>query len=131
MNSEKVFIGDIKRCTNYTIEPMLVCEDFFGITAFGSINVKSELQEKGAVLIQISDRVFVPLSKIKSFLSYYIALGDYRINGLNSKHLIYAGIPCFEGQQFIDDDSLKPYFNEDMQKRDISIRSLKQDVRKR
>lgn len=46
MNSEKVFIGDIKRCTDYTMESMFICEDFFGITAFGSINVKSELQKR-------------------------------------------------------------------------------------
>ncbi len=27
MNSEKVFIGDIKRCIDYTMESMFICED--------------------------------------------------------------------------------------------------------
>lgn len=129
MKPEKVFIGDIRKCTDYRMEPMLICEDSFGITTFGSQSYESEIHKKREVLIQIANSAYIPLSEINSFLSYLAALNDYRINGLNSNRFLYCGTPYRVGQLFVEDESLQPYYGEDAPKRDISIRSLKQQLR--
>lgn len=129
MKPERVFIGDIRKCTDYRMEPILMCEDPFGITTFGCQSYKSEVHKKGEVLIQIANSAYIPLSEIKSFLSYLAALNDYRINGLNSNRFLYCGTPYRVGQLFVDDESLQPYYGEETPKKDISIRTLKQELK--
>lgn len=131
MKPDRIFIGDIKKCTDYRMDPMLICEDPFGVTTLGCQTYESKVYEKDVVLIKFGESAYIPFRDVDSFLSYFEALMDYRAKKLNSNLFIHSGSPYRVGQLFVDAEELMPFYDEETEEKNISIRALKQDIRNR
>lgn len=131
MDSNKIFVGDIKICTKYD-NVILQSSTFFvdsapiSIERFGFIDVMAKPYINEAVLLEIKDGRYVDINRlntIKDYLRMYYECF--------SKYIYHNGIlmptrPMAEGMLFVDEESLIPYYLGE--EKNVSIRSLKREL---
>lgn len=133
MKKYQIFIGDIKRCTKYERHVDFSSETYFGdqcigIDSFGHIEQDDELYKKDAILIRIKDHGYVDLEKLSTILDYIEMYLENRRRGFTQGDIAITTYPCCEGDLFVDESSLKPYFLDNEPTADISVRALKRST---
>lgn len=138
MKSDKVFIGDIKKCTKYESHVSLRSETYFGdecigCESFGYIEREGELHKENAVLVMLDNGGYVDIDRVNGLLDYISIYRDSFKDGfrIRDKGLIMSTSPSFLGNLYVDSDSLTPYYgeNNEMGSKDVSIRSLRKEIR--
>lgn len=119
----------------YKEEKLMVSETYLGDQligrdTIGSIKVDSEIYKKAVILIKMNEFGYVDAEKIKTIFDYFYAQSFLRENGYHGGGLVMGTMPCFEGELFVDSDTLQPYFQELDQPKDVSIRRLRQEVKR-
>ena len=135
MKTDQIFIGDIRKCTKYETHNTFsssayIGDQCIGCDSFGYIDEDDELYKENAVLIKIENGGYVDLERFNSILDYIkiyrdITKDGYRLGGLmmsTSGHCI--------GSLFVDEKSLKPYYDDKQRTDNISVHQLKKQVKK-
>ncbi len=134
MKTDQIFIGDIRKCTKYETHTTFSSETYFGnqciaCDSFGYIDSDDELYKENAILIKIENGGYVDLDCFKSFLDYFKIYQDitkegYRLGGL----MMSTKAHCINSL-FVDKESLKPYYVDKQQTKNISVHKLKKQVK--
>ena len=133
MKADRVFVGDIKKCTKYERHDVFssstyICDECIGCDSFGHIETDSELYKKDAILIQFKNGGYVDLDNLRSFIDYIKVYGDITKNGFYEGGLIMSTSPRCIDSIFVDSESLKPYKNK-QNKDKISARQLRKEFK--
>lgn len=134
MRKNQVYTGDIKKCTSY--EPYL---EVGGSRTFGyvitGINYQSEIFKKKTILIKLKNGKYVDIDSLNSIMDYIKIYKDNLL--LNSEiynmdlytklsGLLLNTSPSDINSLYVDNNSIKPYFEED-DKKHISVLKLKKE----
>ena len=120
MKPDKVFIGNIKRCTKYISHSRFTGNVFIGeecvnLSSFGYIESEDELYKENAVLVKTKNGGYIDLEIYKDDVQR-----DY-----NLWKTIMPTHSRGSNSLFVDENSLKPYFNNEDKKEEISIYQLR------
>lgn len=129
MNPERVFIGNIKKCTKYERHTTFESSTYIGdecisIEHFGFVEQDSVIYKSHALLIQTKNGGYVDLENLNSILDHIKVLKDIAKNGYHLGGLIMSTSPHCKDCLFVDSKSLKPFF-ENTKIKNIPIRKLK------
>ena len=133
MKPGQIFIGNIRKCTKYTIYNTLFSNEMYinnqcvECDFFGYIDTDDELYKENAILIKIKNGGYVDLENFNSILDYIKIHKSTTKNGFTTGGLIIPTTAHSLGSLFVDRKSLKPYYSDKCQK-DISIRQLKKQI---
>ena len=132
MNSNQIFIGNIKKCTEYerhtTFESSTYIDDeCISVERFGYIKKDSEVYKTNAILIQTKHGGYVDLENLNSILDHIKLLKDITKDGYRLGGLIMSTNPHCKDCLFVDRHSLKPLY---LQKeiKNISVKNLKKTL---
>ena len=133
MKANRVFVGDIKKCTKYEEHTLFsseifIGEDCIGGDSFGHTVAECELYKENAVLIEFNGG-YVDLDNLKSFIDYLKVYGDITKNGFYEGGLIMSTSPHCSDSLFVDSESVKPYNNK-QNKDKISARQLRKEFKR-
>lgn len=134
MKADRVFVGDIKKCTKYDMKPvfstsMYIGDDCIGGDCFGHIISESELYKENAVLIEFNGG-YVDLDNLRTFVDYIKVHSNITKNGFYMGGLIMSTSPHANDSLFVDSKSLKPYQNQN-NKTSVSARQLRKERKHR
>ena len=133
MKPEQIFIGNIKRCTEYkehitSQDKTYINGQCFICDEFGYIETNSEFFKENAILIKIKKGGYVDLERLNSLLDYIRVYKDIRFNGYMLGGLMMDTSPHDLNSLFVDKKSLKPYYSNE-QTKNISVRQLKKQLK--
>lgn len=133
MKTDRIFVGDIKKCTKYEEHTLFsseifIGEDCIGSDSFGHTVAECELYKENAVLIEFNGG-YVDLDNLRSFIDYIKVYGDITKNGFYEGGLIMSTSPRCIDSLFVDSESLKPYKNK-QNKDKISARQLRKEFKR-
>lgn len=134
MKTDQIFIGDIKKCTKYESHTTFCAYSYFGDqciggSSLGYIEEETELYKENAVLIKVSENRYVDLEQLNSILDHIkIFIHSIDKNSYLGE-LIMSTCAYYKNSLFVDEKSLKPYYSDNLQVGDISVRKLKQQTR--
>lgn len=127
MKSERIFIGNIMKCTKYeehmtfsassSINGIPISRDIEGYTEWDD-----KIFKENAILIKLKSGGYVDLDNINSLLSYLKFIKDSNKDGFILGSYIMDDSPHELNCLFVDEDSLKPYNTE---QKNISVHQLK------
>lgn len=123
MNSNQVFIGNIKKCTKYKTPVPCNCNKYIN----HHDKSESEITKKNAVLIKVVEGGYVDIDSYNSALDYFKVRQSISKKSLGINELILSTSPYQENCLFIDSSSLRPYYQKEESKI-ISLRNLKKEV---
>ena len=134
MKCDKIFIGDIGKCTTYKkftpFEPDFVSNPSTTKNTLGYIDIDDELYKENAILLQIADGIFIDLDSFHSFFNYLKIYKEIHKNSeFHLGELIMNTAPTALGDLFIEENSLKPYYL-DIKSNNISIHKLTRQIKK-
>ncbi len=134
MKIEQIFIGDIRRCIKYETHTTLSSSSYIGdqcigCDSFGYIDKDDILYKAQAVLIKIKNGGYVDLERFNSILDYIRIYKDITKDGYRLGGLMMSTSPHCIDSLFVDENSLKPYYADKQQTRDISVRQLKKQIK--
>ena len=130
MKTDRVFVGDIKKCTKHIMEPVFssstyIGDDCIGCDCFGHTIVESELYKENAVLIEFNGG-YVDLDNLKNVVDYIKVHKDITRDGFYMGGLIMSTMPHTSDSLFVDSSSLKPYQSQN-NKDNISVKQLRKE----
>lgn len=130
MKPDKVFIGNIKRCTKYISHSRFTGNVFIGeecvnLSSFGYIESEDELYKENAVLVKTKNGGYIDLENFNSILDYLKIYKDDAQRDYNLWKTIMPAHSRGNNSLFVDENSLKPYFNSEDKKEEISIYQLR------
>lgn len=130
MKSDKIFIGNIRKCTKYEEHVMFSSETYIGSELlgrerFGSIEEDDELYKENAILIKVKNGGYVDLDRFNSILDYIRLHRCCTKNGIRLGGLVISTSPYKLESLFVDEKSLKPYYPVNEEIKDTSILKLK------
>lgn len=130
MKPDKVFIGNIKRCTKYISHSRFTGNVFIGeecvsLNSFGYIESEDELYKENAVLVKTKNGGYIDLENFNSILDYLKIYKDDAQRDYNLWKTIMPTHSRDSNSLFVDENSLKPYFNSEDKKEEISIYQLR------
>lgn len=133
MKPEQIFIGNIRRCTKYESHPvyssnMYVNEQCLMSESFERIKKEDELYKEHAILIKIERGGYVDLERFNSILDHIRIHRDITKNGYRLGGLMMPTSAQYMGNLFVDEKSLKPYYTDNKQNNNISVRQLKKQI---
>lgn len=133
MKSDQVFIGNIRRCTKYEENIALSCKTYIdgqlvGCERFGSIEEDNELYKENAILIRVKNGGYVDLERFDSILDYIRLHRLYTKNGFRLGGLIMSTSAYRLDDLFVDEKTLKPYYQTNEEVKDTSILKLKKQI---
>lgn len=133
MKSDQVFIGNIRRCTKYEKNIALICKTYIdgqliGCERFGSIEEDDELYKENAILIRVKNGGYVDLERFDSILDYIRLHRLYTKNGFRLGGLIMSTSAYRLDDLFVDEKTLKPYYQANEEVKDTSILKLKKQI---
>ena len=133
MNTDKIFLGDIRKCTKYEVQKMYTFSTYIndqciGCDSFGYVDCDDELFKEKAILIKIENGGYVDLENLNSILDYIKIYRDIKKDGYRLGGLMMSTSPHCVDSLFVDQDSLRPYYAKDQQVTDIPLRKLKKQV---
>ena len=129
IDKEKVFVGNLRKCTKYDTSNCISIEDSAGITTFGHISIDSEVCKEDDILIKICDNleVYVRLRNLQTILSYIEVYNNIAKDGAVSiGEMILSTSSTGLGSIFVDMGSLKPYYQDEKGK--VKVKQIKKDV---
>lgn len=86
-----------------------------------------DIFRENAILIKFTDGGYVDLDKLNSFLDY---IGIYQdVTNYHLRELIMSTSAHYLGSLFVDEESLKPYYDNLEQTKKISVHRLKKEVK--
>ncbi len=134
MKTNQIFIGDIRKCTKYDRHTTFSCSTYFdnqciGCDSIGYIDKDDELYKANAILIKIQNGGYVDLEKLHSILDYIGVYLDITKDGYRLGGLMMSTFPYCINSLFVDESSLRPYYDSKQQTTDISVRQLKKQVK--
>ena len=127
MKKEQIFIGNIKKCTEYE----MVATTSVGIIINGRIVSsdshgyikKDELYKEDVILVKLKNDFYVELEKLNLLLKLKAqtsARKGYKIN-----EFMMLTSPSAVGDLFVDEKSLKPYYGMEDKSAKVLMRKLK------
>lgn len=130
MKPDKVFRGNIKRCTKYISHSRFTGNVFIGeecvnLSSFGYIESEDELYKENAVLVKTKNGGYIDLENFNSILDYLKIYKDDVQRDYNLWKTIMPTHSRSNNSLFVDENSLKPYFNSEDKKEEISIYQLR------
>lgn len=133
MKTDQIFIGNIRKCTKYETHTTISSSAHIGNQcilreSFGYIDEENELYKKNAVLIKIENGGYVDLERFNSILDYIKIYRDITKNGYRLGGLMMSTSAYSIDSLFVDEKSLKPYYGDNQQINDISVRQLKKQI---
>lgn len=129
MKSDRIFIGNIKKCTVYDEHSTFSSSFYIGdrcITteSYGTIGINSEMIKKNAVLLRLTEGGYVDLESLNSYLDYLKARKDVGRKGFRLGRLILPDVALGLDYVFVDRHSLKQYYSDKSKKQKVSVRRL-------
>jgi hypothetical protein len=114
MNSERVFIGNIRKCTKYDMISTFKSETLIDgqpITSdsFGHIEKEDSLYKEGAILIKTNNGGYIDLTNVKSIDEVLLPIMSKK-SSFTTNSRIMTTHPFAKGQLFVDEETLRPYF---------------------
>jgi len=133
MKPEQIFIGNIRKCTKYESHTTFQSKTYIngeciGADGFGYVDTDDELFKENAILIKIEKGGYVDLERFNSILDYIRIYKDITKDGYMLGGLMMSTSSHGLDSLFVDEDSLKPYYNNEQTKK-ISVRQLKKQVK--
>ena len=134
MKPEQIFIGNIRKCPKYEEHTTFksqtfIDSDIIDTDTFGYIVSDDELYKENAILLKIKQGGYVDIERLNSILDYIKMRKDITKTGYILGGLIMSTSSHRIDSLFVDETSLKPYYNNKQQK-NISVRQLKKQLRK-
>lgn len=134
MKPEQIFIENIRKCTEYKENTTFQSKTYIdgeciGTDAIGFIESDDELFKENAILIKLKQGGYVDIERLNSILDYIKMRKDITKTGYILGGLIMSTSSHRIDSLFVDETSLKPYYNNKQQK-NISVRQLKKQLRK-
>ncbi len=136
MDSKQIFIGNIKKCTKYDISTTFSSETYIGeqcisCDSFGYIQEESEIAKENAVLIRVAKSRYVDIDSYRSAVDYFKVRQSLTGTRMNMDGIVMSTSPYHVGCLFVDEDSLQPYYTEEQDPKNISVRKLKKELRQK
>lgn len=128
MKKDKIYIGNIRRCTKYESHKTVVTSaninnECIGSSGFGYTDSEDEMYKENAILIKTKNGGYVDLDNLNNFLDYLKVKNNTTKNGIRLDGLIMSTSADYLNCLFVDEGTLKPYYKN--QNSDISIIELK------
>ena len=121
MSSDDLFIGNIKKCTQYVGEKLQANGNLY----FDGFEIASEVYKENAILYKTKSGRYVDIENINSILD---SLKIMRLDAIQKFGFIMPTIAYEEGCLYVDKSTIKPFYLET--RNDISIKKLKQELNK-
>ena len=133
MKTDRIFIGNIKMCTKYEFSNIISNNDYIddkciGSASFGYIDYEDKVVKENAILIKLKDCFYVDVENLNSFLDYILISGVI-INPILT-NLVISTFASRKNQLFVDKESLKPYYDKEEKIDNISLKTLKKNLKK-
>ena len=130
MKTDQIFIGDIRKCTKYNTHTtfsssMYIGDQCIGCDSFGYVDEDDELYKENAVLVKTKNGGYIDLENFNSILDYLKIYKDDAQRDYNLWKTIMPTHSRGSNSLFVDENSLKPYFNSEDKKEEISIYQLR------
>ena len=111
---ENVFIGTIKKCTEYETFAHLTTKfsiggEFIGSDSIGHIEYDSISHKENAKLLKVTNGGYVDLDLLNNYLDELKVKSKLTKNGFYTNGLIMGTSPDSINELFVDEDSLKKY----------------------
>ena len=134
MKPEQIFIGNIRKCTKYEEHTTFksqtfIDSDIIDTDTFGYIVSDDELYKENAILLKIKQGGYVDIERLNSILDHIKMHQNITKRGFILGGLIMSTSSHCIDSLFVDESSLKPYYNNKQQK-NISVRQLKKQIKK-
>lgn len=134
MKTDQIFKGDIRKCTKYKTHVTLSGSTYIGeqcieSDSFGYIEDDDEIYKENAILIKIKNGGYVDLERLNSILDYIRIYRDISKNGYRLGGLMMPTSSFCVDRLFVDEKSLKPYYDNEQQTKNISVRQLKKQIK--
>ena len=128
MKKEQIFIGNIKKCTEYEmvattsvgiiINGRIVSSDSYGYT-----KTNDELYKEDVILVKFKNDFYVELEKLNLLLKLKAQTSARRGHVINELMMLTS--PSAVGDLFVDEKSLKPYYGMEYKSAKVLMRKLK------
>lgn len=120
MKPEQYFVGNINKCTKYETQYI----GTIGDTKLGNRVLDFELYKENAVLVKIPNGDYVDIENIKTILDWLKIYQNITKNSWEYNEYMIPTSAWQVNDLFVDESSLKPYFNDERTK-DISVRRVR------
>ena len=127
MKPEQFFVGNINRCTKYEKHITFSHSSCISCDSFGFIQADDELYKENAVLVKIPNGGYVDIEKIKTIWDWIKIYKNIHNNSWTVSNYMMPTSAWGVNNLFVDEHSLKPYFN-DERTEDISVRRVRKYV---
>lgn len=129
MKTNQIFRGDIKKCTKYDVHTTFSSSTYIGGQCIGGASIgyvddEYEIYKENAVLIKVKDGAYVDLESLNSILDYIRIYRDMLLRDYISGLIIPTSTYC-ANSLLINEETLKPYYADERQVEDVSVRELK------
>lgn len=133
MNSNQVFIGNIRRCTKYETHitfgsQTYINNDCISCDSLGYIEEESENFKENAILIEVSKGGYVDIESYKTALDYFKIRQNLQKSRFHLGNLIMSTSPHKTGCLYIDSTTLKPFYDKE-ESHNVSIHRLKKELK--
>lgn len=135
MRQKQVFIGNIKKCTKYINhsrfnEIVYIGDKCINLNSFGYVETEDEVYKENVLLVKIKNGGYIDLENFNSILDYIKIYKDNLKEGYALWKTIIPAYPREINSLFVDEKSLKPYFNKNKEQTDISLYKLSKKYKK-
>lgn len=137
IKNSSVYVGDIKKIksANFHLQHTAFMGGSFGFgVGIGHVETEEEIYKKSATLVKVADCGYVDIDSIHNVLDLlklkrsFLSHGSFKIGDMI---MVDHTIPFMtEGDQYVDSDTLKPYYPENVLDLEQSIWSLKRKDKK-
>lgn len=134
MKPEQIFVGNIRKCTKYEEYTTFSSSMYNGNEcvirdSIGTIATDDEIYKKQAILIKMKNGGYVDLERLNSILDSMKVYRDITKDGYRLGGLIMSTSAYCMGCLFVEEESLKPYYNYS-NKQQISVYQLKKQIKR-
>lgn len=130
MKNDRFYIGNIKICTEYVEEPVLVMEDFAGVSSFGNIKTKNEIYKENALLVKTRNGLYIDTEDLSVLDIAYLYFENKKTITTGEPYMFSGSRGSYVGNKFVDGESLQPYVTKEEDKsKSTSLLSLRHNNR--
>ena len=128
INKENIFVGNIIECIKYQIHPKCIINDGITVDTFGNTEIETTPYRENVILIKIIDNPagYIALDDIKNIFDYKEIYNQITENGYYMGGIIMSNYPSDKGDKYIDEGSLKSYYQDEKGK--VKVKQIKKDV---
>lgn len=130
MKNSKLFLGTIMKCTECNTIPHLIIEGLGTIDTIGHIETKDEVYKEKAVLVRTKNGLYIDVERLSILDIIYLYFENKKGVSSDEPYMFKGSHGDFEGELFVDSDSIKPYVAEE-KKDSKSLIMLRKELRRR